>query len=250
MRQALIIGNWKMNGNLAENNELLNAISKSYDSNDEIEVVVCPPSIYMAQISQQLLNSKIKYGAQNVSANRNGAFTGEVSTLMLNDIGCSYVLLGHSERRNLNHESDIEIANKFSKAVQAKITPVLCVGETLTQRQCEETFLVIAEQISIVIEQVGIKAFEHVVIAYEPVWAIGTGETATPEQAQIVHARIRSQLADHDVAIANNIRIIYGGSVNANNANSLFKQKDIDGGLIGGASLNADAFINICKAYN
>ena len=160
------------------------------------------------------------------------------------------MLLGHSERRSLYHESDVEIADKFSAVVQAGITPVLCVGETLTQRQSEETFTVIAEQISKVVEQVGIKAFEHAVIAYEPVWAIGTGETATPEQAQVVHALIRHQLAEYDVTIANNIRIIYGGSVNANNAHSLFKQNDIDGGLVGGASLNADAFINICQAYN
>ncbi|PKH85470.1 triose-phosphate isomerase [Colwellia sp. Bg11-28] len=250
MRQALIIGNWKMNGNLAENDELLNTISKSYDSNDEIEVVVCPPSIYMAQISQQLLNSKIKYGAQNVSANRNGAFTGEVSTAMLHDLGCSYVLLGHSERRCLNHESDEQIADKFSAAVQAEITPVLCVGETLTQRQSKETFLVIAEQISIIIEEVGIKGFEHAVIAYEPIWAIGTGETASPEQAQAVHAQIRRQLAEHDLNISKNIQVIYGGSVNADNAKALFAQQDVDGALVGGSSLNADDFLNICKAYN
>lgn len=250
MRQALIIGNWKMNGNLAENDRLLTTISTSYDSSNGIEIVVCPPSIYMDQVSRQLSQSKIKFGAQNVSAYKSGAFTGEVSTTMLHDFSCSYVLLGHSERRSLHHESDVEIADKFSAVVQAGITPVLCVGETLVQRQSEETFAVIAEQISKVVEQVGIKAFEHAVIAYEPVWAIGTGETATPEQAQIVHALIRRQLAEYDVTIANNIRIIYGGSVNANNAHSLFKQNDIDGGLVGGASLNADAFINICQAYN
>jgi triosephosphate isomerase len=250
MRHALIIGNWKMNGNLAENDKLLTTISTSYDSSNGIEIVVCPPSIYMDQVSRQLSQGKIKLGAQNVSAYKSGAFTGEVSTTMLHDFSCSYVLLGHSERRSLNHESDVEIADKFSAVVQAGITPVLCVGETLFQRLSEETFAVIADQISKVVEQVGIKAFEHAVIAYEPVWAIGTGETATPEQAQIVHALIRRQLAEYDVTIANNIRIIYGGSVNANNAHSLFKQNDIDGGLVGGASLNADAFINICQAYN
>jgi len=250
MRQPLIIGNWKMNGNLAENDKLLNTISTLYDSSESIDVVICPPSIYIAQVSKELLKSKIKYGAQNVSANRNGAYTGEVSTSMLHDFGCSYVLLGHSERRSLNHESDIEIANKFSTAVQAEIIPVLCVGETLTQRQCDETFLVIAKQISTVVEQVGIQAFEHAVIAYEPVWAIGTGETASPEQAQEVHGQIRRQLSAFDGNIAANIQIIYGGSVNANNADSLFKQKDIDGGLVGGCSLNGDDFISICKAYN
>lgn len=252
MRQALIIGNWKMNGDLAINDKLLNTINTSistkYESTNNIDVVVCPPLIYIAQVRQQLSESKIKYGAQNVNANINGAYTGEVSTTMLNDLGCSYVLLGHSERRSLNQESDVEIAKKFAAAVEANITPVLCVGETLAQRQCEETFLIIAEQISKVIEQVGIKDFEHAVIAYEPIWAIGTGETASPEQAQTVHAQIRRQLAEHDVTIANNIRIIYGGSVNANNAHSLFEQKDIDGGLVGGASLSAEAFIDICKA--
>lgn len=248
MRETLIIGNWKMNGNLAENEKLLNTISILNDSSESIKVVVCPPSIYIAQVSQQLLKSKIKYGAQNVSAHKNGAYTGEVSTSMLHDFGCSYVLLGHSERRSFNYESDEQIADKFSAAVQAEIIPVLCVGETLTQRQCEETFLVIEKQISKVVEQVGIKAFEHAVIAYEPVWAIGTGETASPEQAQAVHTKIRRQLAELDENIAINIQIIYGGSVNENNANSLFSQPDIDGALVGGASLKGDNFMKICNA--
>lgn len=250
MRPPLIIGNWKMNGNSVENENLINTINTSCDSNGGIEVVVCPPLIYINQVSQLLSNSKIKYGAQNVSANSNGAYTGEVSSEMLHDIGCSYVLIGHSERRSLNNESNIDIAGKLLAAVQAQITPVLCVGETLIERQSENTFVVIAGQISEIIEQVGVKIFENVVIAYEPVWAIGTGETATPEQAQIVHALIRRQLAECDICISKNIRIIYGGSVNANNASSLFKQKDIDGGLVGGASLNANDFINICEAYN
>jgi triosephosphate isomerase len=250
MRNGLIIGNWKMNGTLAENDKLLNTMITSYDLSNSVEVVVCPPSTYMAQVSQKLCQSKIKYGAQNVSAYESGAFTGEVSTTMLNDFGCSYVLLGHSERRSLNHECDLEIADKFSSAVQANITPVLCVGETLSQRQSEETFLVIAKQISTVIGQVGIKAFEHAVIAYEPVWAIGTGATASPEQAQAVHAQIRHQLIEHDIHIAKNIQVIYGGSVNADNAKLLFAQSDIDGALVGGASLKANTFINICKAYN
>lgn len=247
MRQPLMIGNWKMNGNFADNETLLNTIMTSYDVSDGIEIVVCPPSIYMTQVSQQLSKSKIKYGAQNVCANKNGAYTGEISAAMLHDHGCSYVLLGHSERRSLYHEGDVEVANKFAAAITGGITPVLCVGETLTQRQSEETFLVIAKQISTVINQVGIQAFKHAVIAYEPVWAIGTGESATPEQAQIVHAQIRDQLAEYDEIIANNIRIIYGGSVNAQTANALFKQKDIDGGLVGGASLKAAEFISISK---
>ncbi len=197
-----------------------------------------------------LLPSKIKYGAQNVNANINGAHTGEISTSMLSDFGCSYVLIGYSERRNLYHENNVSVANKFSATVLAKMVPVLCVGETLIQRQSDQTFSVINEQIDQVVEQVGIKAFEQAVIAYEPVWAIGTGETASPEQAQAVHTEIRRQLSIYDENIANNIRIIYGGSVNESNANALFNQKDIDGGLVGGASLNAETFINICKVMN
>jgi triosephosphate isomerase len=246
MRQALIIGNWKMNGNLAENDKLLKAMA--YESINNIEVVVCPPSIYMAQVSQQLAHSHIKYGAQNVSENRSGAYTGEVSTAMLHEFGCSYVLLGHSERRSLYHETDAQVANKFASAVAAQIIPVLCVGETLDQRQNDETLLVITEQIKVVIEQVGIEAFESAVIAYEPVWAIGTGETASPEQAQMVHGQIRSQLAGYNDVIANNLSIIYGGSVNDNNADALFAEKDIDGALVGGASLKAASFIKICQA--
>jgi|TARA_R110002060_G_scaffold71863_1_gene80490 triosephosphate isomerase len=250
MRKPLIIGNWKMNGNLSENEHLLNTIRSALALAGDCEVVVCPPSIYISNVRQKLLQSKIKYGAQNVNEHINGAYTGEISATMLHDLGCSYVLLGHSECRSLHHESDEQIANKFSAAVQAKIKPVLCVGETLAQRQGDETFSVIAEQIRVVVEQVGIQVFEGAVIAYEPVWAIGTGETATPEQAQEVHNIIRRQLADLDLNIASNIQIIYGGSVNSNNARKLFSQPDIDGGLVGGASLNADAFINICKAYN
>ncbi len=248
MRQSLIIGNWKMNGNLAENEKLLNIISVSPILYEDIDVVVCPPSIYITHVRQQLAASKIKYGAQNVSAYKNGAYTGEISTTMLADLGCSYVLLGHSERRSLNHESDGQIADKFAAAVQANLTAVLCVGETLAQRQADETFLVIAQQIQKVVEQVGIQAFKQAVIAYEPIWAIGTGETASPEQAQEVHQQIRQQLAKYDENIARSIQIIYGGSVNENNAKALFLQADIDGALVGGASLKGEHFITICQA--
>ncbi|KGK01050.1 triose-phosphate isomerase [Thalassotalea sp. ND16A] len=250
MRQPLIIGNWKMNGSLTENEKLLNTISTSLITIEGIEIVVCPPSLYMAQVKQQLSKTKIKHGAQNVSEFQSGAYTGEISTSMLGELGCCFVLLGHSERRALYHENDAQIADKFSAAVKANIRPVLCVGETLSQRQCGETFSVIAKQIKTVIEQVGIEAFAQAVVAYEPVWAIGTGETATPEQAQAVHANIRHQLAEYDVNIANRIHIIYGGSVNASNAQALFMQQDIDGGLVGGASLNSDEFVKICQATN
>jgi len=251
MRKPLIIGNWKMNGNLADNEQLLNTLCAARllnESGDEFDVVVCPPSIYLVDVRQQLSTSKIKYGAQNVSEHENGAYTGEISAAMLHDLGCSYVLLGHSERRSLNNESDEQIADKFAAAVQAKITAVLCVGETLAQRQADETFSVIVEQITRVVEQVGIQAFAQAVIAYEPVWAIGTGETASPEQAQAVHQQIRQQLAEYDENIASSIQIVYGGSVNENNAQALFLQPDIDGALVGGASLKADKFITICQA--
>lgn len=248
MRRPLIIGNWKMNGNLAENEQLLKTICFSPVLDEGSEVVICPPSIYIAHVRQQLSQSKIKYGAQNVSGYKNGAYTGEISATMLHDLDCSYVLLGHSERRSLNHENDEQIADKFLAATQAKVTAVLCVGETLAQRQGDETFSVIAEQIKKVVEQVGITAFKHAVIAYEPIWAIGTGETASPEQAQEVHMHIRQQLAEYDVNIASSIQIIYGGSVNEKNAKSLFIQPDIDGALVGGASLKGDNFIKICNA--
>lgn len=248
MKQPLIIGNWKMNGSLIDNEKLLKTITTSLVFSEKVDVVICPPFVYMAQVSQQLSQSKIKLGAQNVSAFEYGAYTGEVSVTMLNELGCSYILLGHSERRSLYHESDAQVADKFAAAVEAKIIPVLCVGETLTQRQNDETFLVITQQIKMVIEQVGIQAFNQAVIAYEPVWAIGTGETASPEQVQTVHSQIRDQLAIYDVIIANNIAIIYGGSVNEKNAKALFEQPDVDGALVGGASLNATSFINIYQA--
>lgn len=251
MKKSLIIGNWKMNGNVAENEQLLNTLGAAQvldESGDDFDVVVCPPSIYLGHVKQLLSQSKIKYGAQNVSEHENGAYTGEISAVMLDDLGCSYVLLGHSERRSLYHESDEQIADKFIAAVQAKITAVLCVGETLAQRQADETFVVIAEQIKKVVEQVGIQAFKQAVIAYEPVWAIGTGETASPEQAQAVHQQIRRQLSKYDEEIASSIQIIYGGSVNESNAKALFCQADIDGALVGGASLKAEKFITICQA--
>lgn len=248
MKQSLIIGNWKMNGSLIENEKLLKTITTSLIFSEKVNVVVCPPFVYMTQVSQLLSQSKIKLGAQNVSAFEHGAYTGEISVAMLNELNCSYVLLGHSERRSIYHESNTQVADKFSAAVGAKITPVLCVGETLTQRQNDETFLIISAQIKTVIEQVGIQAFSQAVIAYEPVWAIGTGETASPEQVQTIHSKIRNQLAEYDVTVAKKISIIYGGSVNENNAKALFAQQDVDGALVGGASLNAASFINICQA--
>ena len=250
MRQPLIIANWKMNGDLATNTKLIHQLLTQINAIEDIDIAVCPPYPYLTQVGEQLSPSLVKLGAQNVSAFDVGAYTGEVSTAMLSELGCSYVLLGHSERRNLFQESNDQITAKFKAAINADLIPVLCVGETLIQRQHNETQAVIAAQIQAVLDKVGIEGFTNAVVAYEPIWAIGTGETATKEQAQIVHARIRAQLAEYDVEIASTLQILYGGSVNADNAHALFSQQDIDGGLIGGASLDADAFQQICKAHS
>lgn len=235
-------------GSLATNAKLIQQLLTQINVLEGVEIVICPPYTYLTQVGVQLSPSRVKLGAQNVSAFDAGAYTGEVSTAMLGEFGCSYVLLGHSERRSLFQESNDQVASKFEAALNAKLTPVLCVGETLEQRQRDETQLVVSTQIKTVLDRVGIQGFANAVIAYEPIWAIGTGETATPEQAQTVHIQIRCQLAEHDVKIANRLQILYGGSVNAGNAQALFSQRDIEGGLIGGASLDADAFLQICKA--
>jgi triosephosphate isomerase len=248
MKSPLVIANWKMNGCAADNEWLIENILVLFNEVDNGELVISPPSPYLVQIAELLSRSQIKLAAQNMSAFNLGAHTGEVSSAMLNDFGCEYVLLGHSERRIIYHENNHLIALKFAAACSAGITPVLCVGETLKQYQCNETLAVILTQIDAVLAEVGIQAFDKAVIAYEPVWAIGTGETATPEQAQHIHLQIRTQLAKHDVNIANKIAIIYGGSLNTKNAQALFSQNDIDGGLVGGASLEAEAFIQIYQA--
>ena len=235
-----------MNGSLITNAKLIQQCLAQANVIDNRQIAICPPYTYLAQIGEYLSPTKFMLGAQNVSAFNSGAYTGEISATMLSELDCSYVLLGHSERRTLFQESDALIAVKFETTLKAGLIPVLCVGETLEQRQCGETQLVVSNQINAVINRVGIKGFSNAVIAYEPIWAIGTGETATPEQAQTVHAEIRQQLMEYNVEITNSLQIIYGGSVNAENAQSLFSQKDIDGGLIGGASLNADSFLKIC----
>jgi triosephosphate isomerase len=247
MRQPLIIGNWKMNGTLLTNTILTQHIRQMANDVEGVEIVICPPYIYLPQVGEELSQSVIKVGAQNVSAFSRGAYTGEVSTEMLCEFGCSYVLLGHSERRNIYQESDVEIAEKFDATLKAGLIPVLCVGETLEQRKKNKTHVVVSAQINAVIDLVGIQGFRNAVIAYEPIWAIGTGETATPIQAQTVHVEIRQLLAKHNIEIAHNLQILYGGSVNVDNARTLFAQKDIDGGLIGGASLDAASFLQICK---
>jgi triosephosphate isomerase len=246
-RQILVAANWKMNGTLETIRPLLADVIQGV-SGISNEVAVCPPFIYMPELAQQLKDSEIKLGAQNVSQLEKGAYTGEVSVSMLKDYECQYVIVGHSERRALYAESDILVAEKFIAVQSGGMTPILCVGELLEEREANNTEEVIARQLDAVIELAEIEAFNNAVVAYEPVWAIGTGKTATPEQAQEVHEFIRLRLARHDKETASKVRILYGGSVKADNAEQLFKMADIDGGLIGGASLVAKDFQTICKA--
>ncbi|GGK55285.1 triose-phosphate isomerase [Amphritea balenae] len=248
MRTSVVIGNWKMNGDRVANIKLLDRLEKELSVQNNCAVVVCPPFPFLSQVAGWLLSQKINIGAQNVSAHNYGAHTGEVCGQMLTELGCSYVLLGHSERRADNYESDTEIAAKFAAAIETGLTPVLCVGETLDQKNAGLTQSVVTGQITSVIEQLGISVFNKAIIAYEPVWAIGTGETATPEQAQAVHLAIRTLIRSYDNILADKIAILYGGSVKASNAKALFSQIDIDGALVGGAALDADQFISICNA--
>ncbi|MCB1714723.1 MAG: triose-phosphate isomerase [Candidatus Competibacteraceae bacterium] len=246
MRQYLVAGNWKMNGSLASVRELLAAISQS--RSDTAELAVFPPFVYLAEAATQLQGSGVAWGAQNVSEHTVGAYTGEVAATMLQDFGCIYTLVGHSERRALYGETDAQTAVKFELLQQAGIRPVLCLGETLQEREAGQTERVVGRQLTAVLARVGVAALSNCVLAYEPVWAIGTGKTATPEQAQAVHAFIRSIVAKSDDIIAGSVRILYGGSVKSANARALFAMPDIDGGLIGGASLNPVEFLDIAHA--
>jgi triosephosphate isomerase len=214
---------------------------------DPVEVAVCPPFVYLEQVAG-LVGSGIALGAQDLSDQDEGAHTGEVSGAMLKDLDCEYVIVGHSERRTLYGEDDAFTARKFAAARRHGLKPILCVGELLDERERDVTEAVVARQLDAVLELEGIEAFRDAVVAYEPVWAIGTGRTATPDQAQAVHAFVRGRLAEHDAAVAEGVQILYGGSVKADNAAELFNQADIDGGLIGGASLKAADFLAICKA--
>lgn len=248
MRRPLVAGNWKMNGSVSMVQELLNGIVQGANDVEGVDLAVFPPFIYLSQTQQLLTGTIIRWGAQNVSERSPGAFTGEVAAAMLMDFQCSYVLAGHSERRSLYGESDQLVAAKLESAQRAGLTPVLCVGESLQERERGITETVIARQLDAVLDNGGIDAIAHSVIAYEPVWAIGTGKTASPEQAQEVHAFIRGKIALLDAKLAASVRILYGGSVKASNAADLFAMADIDGGLIGGASLDAQEFLNIAKA--
>jgi triosephosphate isomerase (TIM) len=248
MRVRFVAGNWKMNGNLAANRALLDGLVAAIARIAGVKVAVCPPYPYLSQVQQTLSGTGIAWGAQDVSQHDKGAYTGEVSGAMLVDFGCRYVIVGHSERRTLFGGTNDIVAEKYSAALKAGLTPILCVGETLAQREEGTTEAVVAAQLQTVLQRSGIQSFAQAVIAYEPVWAIGTGKTASPEQAQSVHDFIRRYLAAKDAAIAENVQVLYGGSVKGSNAAELFAMPDIDGGLIGGASLEVQEFATICRA--
>ncbi len=250
MRQPLVAGNWKMNGSRDSIAELLNGLKAGIGQVTTAEVAVCAPAIYLADVQAALDGSTIAWGGQDVSVHDAGAYTGEIAGAMLADLACRFVIIGHSERRAYHGESDQLVAEKFTAARSAGLVPILCVGETLAEREQGVTEQVVARQLDAVIEHCGIDAVGEGVIAYEPVWAIGTGKTATPEQAQEVHAFIRARLADASPSVADQVRLLYGGSMNPNNAAELLAQGDIDGGLIGGASLKADDFLAVCSAAN
>ncbi len=248
MRGYLVAGNWKMNGSNAANAELVDGIIAGMPQSDTVSLLVCPPFPYLATMADQLSGTGIALGAQNVSEHAAGAFTGETAPSMLTDVGCTYVIVGHSERRAIMGESSETVAAKFRAAQDAGLIPVLCVGETQEERETERTEAVVDEQLNAVIDDSGIEAFRSAVIAYEPVWAIGTGLTATPEQAQDVHQHIRGVLGVRNQDVAGAVKILYGGSVKGDNAAGLFGKPDIDGGLIGGASLKSADFLAIAEA--
>ena len=248
MRRPIVAGNWKLHGSRTENARLVEDIMAQLPAKAPAQCIVCPPYVYLQEIARTVRGSTVQLGAQDVCAEAQGAFTGEVSAAMLKDVGCEYVIVGHSERRLIFREGDQLVARKFQAAQSRQLIPILCVGEQLADRDANRTMDVIARQLDPVLELSGIDAFANAVIAYEPVWAIGTGRNATPEQAQEVHAFIRARLQARNAKIAAETRILYGGSVKAGNAAELFAQPDVDGGLIGGASLKADEFLAILAA--
>ncbi|MHB9117992.1 MAG: triose-phosphate isomerase [Burkholderiales bacterium] len=255
MRNKLVAGNWKMNGGIAQNKALLDGVAAGFaallssgDTAKGVQCAVCVPFPYLFQAQSVLQGSKLAWGAQNLSQYEKGAYTGEVSASMLRDFACRYVIVGHSERRALYGESDAVVAEKFEAAINAGLIPILCVGETLAARAANVTEQVVARQLDAVVVKCGAASLAKAVVAYEPVWAIGTGKTASPEQAQAVHAFVRNKIAQLDGAIADGLQILYGGSMKASNAVELLSMADIDGGLIGGAALDADEFLAICRA--
>jgi triosephosphate isomerase len=248
-RRPLVIGNWKMNGDLTGNERLLGTLRAQLDRAllGRVDVAVCPPFPYISQAATWLGDTGVTWGAQNVARQENGAFTGEVSAKMLSDLRCAWALVGHSERRQLFGETDDLVAEKAARLLESSVRPVMCLGETREERAAGTTEQVLARQLDALIPVIAAHPADDYVLAYEPVWAIGTGLTATPAQAQAVHAFLRNRLAEAGVA-ADRVRILYGGSVKASNAIDLFEQSDVDGGLIGGASLIGDEFVAICKA--
>ena len=247
MRQVMVAGNWKMNGSRDSVKQLIEGIKAGVGA-VKAEVVVCPTYVFIPEVADSISGAGIKLGAQNVSDQDSGAFTGEVAGPMLKDFGVEYVIIGHSERRSLYGESNAVTAVKYEAALKHGLKPIFCIGETLEERDSGVTETVIARQLDAILESSGVASLANAVLAYEPVWAIGTGKTASPEQAQEVHAFIRNKIAGLDGDIAAGLRILYGGSMNPGNAAQLIAQPDIDGGLIGGASLKADDFLTICKA--
>jgi len=249
MRQPLVAGNWKMNGTRADSSALVQGIVSGLDGLRGVDVAMCPPFILIPLVGELLgERAAAAWGGQNLDVHDSGAYTGEVSGAMLRDFGCTFVIVGHSERRTLYGEDDALVAEKFAAAQRAGLMPILCVGETLDERESGRTESVVARQIDAVVSANGITALADSVIAYEPVWAIGTGRTATPEQAQDVHRFIRERIAAADGGVAEGLRVLYGGSMKPDNAATLMAQPDVDGGLIGGASLNANDFLAICRA--
>ncbi|VFN06136.1 MAG: triosephosphate isomerase [Candidatus Kentron sp. G] len=247
-RRILVAGNWKMNGSKESATSLVEGIKAGMDRVKAAEVAVCPPFVYIPMVASMIEGTPIALGAQNLAKEDPGAFTGEVAAPMLTDFGCTYVIVGHSERRAYYGETDALVAQKFVRAQKEGLVPIVCVGELLEEREAGKMEQVVARQIDAILDTAGVSALSSAVIAYEPVWAIGTGKTATPDQAQEVHAFIRNRIAGKDAAIAEKVRIQYGGSVNAGNAAELFAMPDIDGGLIGGASLKVEDFLTICAA--
>jgi triosephosphate isomerase len=248
MRRPFIAGNWKMHGTRAENAKLIEALVLGLPSDAPADIAVCPPFVYLWEVARLIKSSSTALGAQSVCADPIGAFTGEVSAAMLKDVGCKYVIVGHSERRTLYKEDDALVARKFLATQAQGLIPILCVGETLEERERNQTTQVVSRQLAAVLDLAGVAAMKQAVVAYEPVWAIGTGKNATPAQAQDVHAHIRADVFARDVKIAADLRVLYGGSVKAANAREIFAMPDVDGGLIGGASLKADEFLKICAA--
>jgi triosephosphate isomerase len=247
-RRRMVAGNWKMHGSRELNQALIEALLQPATIDESVDCLVFPPFVYLSDVGRLLAGATVRLGAQDLCAEAQGAFTGEVSATMLADVGCTHVLVGHSERRALYGEDDALVARKFAAALAADLTPVLCLGEQLAEREADATSAVISRQLDAVLAVAGIAGLARSVVAYEPVWAIGTGRTATPEQAQDVHAFIRGRVAGHDASIAAGLTILYGGSCKAANAAELFGMPDVDGGLIGGASLKAEEFLAIWSA--